>query len=175
MKTFMHTGIFVALLIITILLSVILPPAPILAENATGNTTYVALTFDDFADLTDAVDSQSTAFEEMNGTISSLDATLDSAAAMIFELLLMIGVTALALWKRQEGQEITIILNVVSGLVLIFIGILWVDSYAGIAAVLIVFGCYQLFAGLREALSSQTASTGLSRFKSLWKKIRRKK
>jgi len=90
----------------------------------------------------------------------------DSLTQMGFELMLALGFFTLALWKKD------ILLDTASGIVLIFVGLAWVDSYTWLSQLLVVLGGYQFFNALTKVFTEKTEARGISQFKSLYQKLR---
>lgn len=82
------------------------------------------------------------------------------------EVILFLGILGLAFWQKD------MILFLISGIITILIGVLWIDDYAGVSVALWGLGTYQILKGLLMALVSDKPSRGLSQFKGLWHRAR---
>jgi len=84
------------------------------------------------------------------------------------EVLLLIGILILAFWQKD------MIIWLISGLVTIFLSVLWIDDYTGVVIAFWCLGVYQLLKAAMMALEVGGPARGLSQFKAMWQKARRK-
>ena len=87
-------------------------------------------------------------------------------AGQLFEILLVLGLVAIAFWRGE------MLFYFISGVITLFIGLSWLDNYAGVSMALCFLAAYELFKGLMLALTSDKPSGGTSVFKSLFHKIK---
>lgn len=98
--------------------------------------------------------------------LSNLVSALGDITWPVFEVVLVIGLLFLALWRQK------ILLYMVSGLVTLFIGLSWVSEYAGVAIAMLFLAAYEMLEGLLMALASDKPARGWSQFRGLWNKVK---
>lgn len=118
------------------------------------NTTYAS-----------GYDTASIGGDSMGEIADSLN-TLSGMGWIAINAFLLIGLLALALWKRD------MLWFMASGLVALFIGLSWIDANTGVAMAIIGIGTFQLLEALILAVASGGAGKGWSQFKGIYNNIK---
>ncbi len=111
----------------------------------------------------------STDLTNLAGGMDALAAALISAKdalLLIFEVLLVLGVFVLAMWRKTD-----VIFTIVSGLVLGFAALSWVATYPQISVPLAGLGLYQVGQGILLAFGTKPAG-GISILKAAINKVK---
>lgn len=127
------------------------------------------------ANVTDALDNLTLAFQSFvnsfdtyNTTMSSLVSAINNLPfAMFFELLLLLGILAIAFWQKE------LIFWMLSGVITLVIGMLWVSDYPGVAVMMWFLSGYEVVRGFMGLIKNLGPSKGYSQFKEWYRKARR--
>lgn len=123
------------------------------------------------ANTTAAIDNLTLAIQGLDESMASISTTLAAAAALLFELALLVSLLIVSLRSQEFGDRL--VLSLVSGVVTLIIGLLWVDDYPGVSIVLWFLAAYQVaWRGMIPALASGGPARGLSQFKGLINRVR---
>ena len=91
---------------------------------------------------------------------------LIAAVSAMASIVLLIFLVILAFWQKDA------ILFLISGIVTILIGILWIDDYAGVMIVMAGMGVYQILKAIIMVFQDGGMARGLSQFRGMISKAR---
>jgi asparagine N-glycosylation enzyme membrane subunit Stt3 len=89
----------------------------------------------------------------------------------IAEILLLIGITSLALWKKDETLT-DIVFYIVSGVIAFYLGGSWMDDYRLVALMIVGLGLFQIILAVYMAFRAGGPAKGFSQFRGVWNSIR---
>lgn len=125
------------------------------SDNSTHSTTYATASIG--GDVMDI---------NITGATITVDSAITSVLTMGVGVLLVVGLFAIAVSKRD------LVIYAVSGLVTLFISLTWIDSFAGVSIAMMFLAAYQLFQSCHMALSSGGGSRGWSQVKGFYNKVK---
>ncbi len=175
------------ILAITILLfiamEIIVPIKNTPAYSANVTTSNVTLFSTDLEDIASTFEEFETQVEDMTNAIEDAKDAAEDAAdifEMVFQALLVIGVAFLAFYIKHiletasatDERLISMIVFLIAGFVIGFVGLMWVEYHLGLCICLLFFGLVMWFEALMLAMGDLKPAQGLKQFRNWWSKIR---